>query len=195
MENLKNIIQAPLPDKIFLSTMNKVEIFKNLYIIVAIGKNYEIGANNDLVWECSEDLQYFKEITMGSSLLMGGNTFDSLPGILPGREHYVFPNRNQNRNQLSIAGVNTLDSVEEGLNLVRINPHIDYFVIGGGKFYGLLKPYVSTMYITEVDAYFPKSTVFFPEIDRAKWNIELGDQLIDPITKFKYRNNRYTRKF
>ncbi len=58
-------------------------------VIVAMGKNREIGKDNQLLWHLPKDLQYFKKLTLNKPIIMGRKTFESLPGILPRRKHYV----------------------------------------------------------------------------------------------------------
>ena len=58
-------------------------------IIVAISKNNVIGKDNKLLWNIPEDLKHFKEITLNSKIIMGRKTFESLPGILPKRQHII----------------------------------------------------------------------------------------------------------
>lgn len=58
-------------------------------LIVAVDKNYLIGINNDLPWRCKADLKNFKETTMGCPIIMGRKTYESLPGVLPGRDHFI----------------------------------------------------------------------------------------------------------
>ena len=62
---------------------------KNLELIAAIGKNNELGFNNNLIWHIKEDLQSFKEITMNKNMIMGMNTFISIPHNLKGRKYIV----------------------------------------------------------------------------------------------------------
>ena len=62
---------------------------KGMKAIVAISENYVIGKNGDLPWRISEDLKWFKKITLGHTLLMGRKTWESLPGPLPKRENWV----------------------------------------------------------------------------------------------------------
>ena len=62
---------------------------KNLSLIVAVGKNMEIGKDNKLLWHIPEDLKFFKEKTSGKTIIMGSNTFYSLPKLLPNRHHIV----------------------------------------------------------------------------------------------------------
>ena len=63
-------------------------------IIAAVGKNNELGKNNDLIWHIKEDLQFFKNVTTGKTVIMGQNTFYSLPKMLPNRHHVVLSENN-----------------------------------------------------------------------------------------------------
>ena len=65
-----------------------------IILIAAIGKNYELGKDNHLIWRISEDLDFFKKITMGKKIVMGRKTFESLPKMLPGRKHIVLSRSN-----------------------------------------------------------------------------------------------------
>ena len=58
-------------------------------MIAAVGKNLELGKNNDLIWHFKEDMKFFKNTTMGHTVVMGKNTYNSLPGDLPGRKMIV----------------------------------------------------------------------------------------------------------
>ena len=58
-------------------------------MIAAVGKNLELGKNNDLIWHFKEDMKFFKETTMGHPVIMGRKTFESLPKALPGRRNIV----------------------------------------------------------------------------------------------------------
>ena len=60
-----------------------------LKMIAAVGKNNELGKNNDLIWPIKEDLKFFKNVTTGHTVIMGANTFFSLPKVLPNRTNIV----------------------------------------------------------------------------------------------------------
>ena len=60
-----------------------------LSLIVAIANDNVIGKNNKLIWHISDDLKRFKQITSGKKMIMGRKTFESLPGVLPNREHII----------------------------------------------------------------------------------------------------------
>ena len=61
----------------------------NITLIAAVGKNRELGYKNDLIWKIPEDLEFFRENTINKYIVMGINTFNSLPRLLPNREHIV----------------------------------------------------------------------------------------------------------
>ena len=61
----------------------------NLSIIAAIGKNGELGKNNDLIWKLKEDMKFFKTTTIGHTVVMGKNTYESLPKILPKKLKFI----------------------------------------------------------------------------------------------------------
>ena len=67
---------------------------KDLIIIAAIGKNNELGLNNNLIWHLPGDLKFFKENTINKSIVMGLNTFKSLPNLLKNRNHIVITHQN-----------------------------------------------------------------------------------------------------
>ena len=120
-----------------------------LGMIVACDRNGAIGKDGDLPWRQSTDLQHFKKITMGSNLIMGRKTWDSLPGILPGREHYVL-----SRGQIEDI---TVITVEEALAM-------EGWIIGGGQIYEIFLPHVNELHRTIIDARVSDADTFFPDI-------------------------------
>ena len=69
----------------------------NLSMIACVGKNLELGKNNDLIWHLPNDLKYFKSVTKGKTVTMGRRTFESLPGILPKRRNIVLQLPNESK--------------------------------------------------------------------------------------------------
>ncbi len=135
-------------------------------IIAAIGKNRELGKNGQLIWHIPEDLQFFKRTTMGHPILMGRKTFESLPGMLPGRKHYVV-SRSQNSTGDNLVYVNDLAKFSS-------SPHDEeIFVIGGGQIYQEMLKYANKIYLTEIDAADTDADTFFPEFDKSKYNYEI----------------------
>ncbi|WP_163194910.1 dihydrofolate reductase [Clostridium thermarum] len=163
-----------------------------LSAVAAIGNNNVIGGNNGLLWHLPADLKKFKAITMAGSrtMIMGRKTFESLPGVLPGRNHIVLTNNTDFH--VESDNVEVVHSIEE------LEPYIqseeEYFVIGGGQIYKLLMPYTSKMYITRVYGDFVGDT-YFPEWDESQWEIiDRVEGVQDEKNRFKHELITYVRK-
>ncbi|WP_255990012.1 dihydrofolate reductase [Chitinolyticbacter albus] len=131
-----------------------------LAIISAVGSNGVIGIDNKLPWHLPEDLKHFKALTMGSPMIMGRKTFESLPGVLPGRRHLVV-SRNAG---WQAPGAEAYSSLEAAIAAAGDQA----FVIGGGELYRLALPLADTLYLTEVDLA-PTGDATFPQIDGSAW--------------------------
>ena len=161
----------------------------NLTIIAAIGKNNELGYKNDLIWTFREDLLSFKEITMGNYILMGENTYHSLPRKLVGRKYLVLSH--------------SLDSIQEGQVFNNLESFLEFakntndeiFVCGGGMIYKLLLPFCGKMILTEIDDQFDDATIFFPAFNKSEWKVTNSQKLIGQHNnkEIKYSRNVYTR--
>ncbi len=112
-------------------------------LILARADNGIIGRNGDLPWRIPADLRRFKQITMGAPMIMGRKTFDSLPGLLPGRRHIVIT-RNKDWDE---DGAESAPSVEAALRIANA-PHV--CVIGGAEIYALFLPMADRIELTEV---------------------------------------------
>ena len=121
-------------------------------LIVARATNGVIGRDGALPWRISADLKRFKRLTMGSVMIMGRRTFDSLPGLLPGRRHIVLT---RDRNW-SAEGAEVAHDVEEALALAGDEP---VSVIGGAEIFELFLPIGDRLELTEVLGDIPGDTV------------------------------------
>ncbi len=130
-------------------------------IIACIGKNRELGNKGGLVFHIKEDMQFFKETTMGHPVIMGDRTFTSLPHALPGRTNYVLT-RHPERLPEGVVAVNDIEA------FIKDHADEEVFVIGGGFVYNEFLPYADNLYLTEVDAEAEADT-FFPEFDKSKY--------------------------
>ena len=119
--------------------MNRPEII----LILARADNGVIGSDGDIPWHLPADLRRFKQITMGAPMIMGRKTFDSLPGLLPGRRHIVIT-RNTDWDE---EGAEVVHSVDEALKAANA-PHV--WVIGGAEIYALFLPLADRVELTEV---------------------------------------------
>jgi dihydrofolate reductase len=131
-------------------------------VIVAVGKNNEIGGPDGLLWHLSSDLKRFKEITMGHPMIMGRKTFESIGRVLPGRTSLVI-SREASQRVSESEGLIWVESLEEALEKAK-QLDDEVFVIGGGQIYAQALPYADRIYLTKVLADFPQADVFFPEI-------------------------------
>lgn len=128
---------------------------KERRLIVAYGQNGEIGGGNDLLWHLPADMKHFRELTMDTSVVMGGNTWRSIGRPLPGREMIVLT-----RGAIDVPDVIAVRSLDEAF---RRASRDRIYVIGGGEVYAqaLASNCVDAIDATEVHASFPEATVFF----------------------------------
>ena len=136
-----------------------------LSLIAAVGKNLELGRNNDLIWRFREDMRFFKETTMGSAVIMGRKTFESLPKALPGRRNIVITRREG----YAAEGAEVVESLEAALERAGGNA----FVIGGASIYTALLPFCDRMYLTEIDDTCSDADVYFPRFDKKLYSREV----------------------
>ena len=140
---------------------------KNISIIVAIAENYAIGKDNRLLYHLSDDLKRFKKLTTGHTVIMGRNTFLSLPaGALPNRTNIVISDVPGERFPCCIM----TGSIEDAIS--KCDENDECFIIGGGMIYRQFLPYASRLYITWLHAS-PDADTFFPEINFDQW-VELS---------------------
>ncbi|WP_265529080.1 dihydrofolate reductase [Sphingomicrobium marinum] len=128
----------------------------DIMIILARAMNGAIGKDNDLPWHLPADLKRFKKLTMGSALIMGRKTFDSLPGVLPGRRHIVMTRDKD----WSHEGVEVAHSMDEAIAMAgddRIS------VIGGAAIFEMFEPVANRIELTEVLAEVD-GDVFMPDL-------------------------------
>jgi dihydrofolate reductase len=139
------------------------EIKKNISIIVAIAENNAIGKDNKLLWHLSEDLKRFKRLTSGHTVIMGRNTFLSLPnGALPNRKNIVISDQDGEQ----FEACEMAYSIEDALLLAGSDD--ECFIMGGGMVYRQMLPVAGKLYLSRVHKAFEADT-FFPEIDFSEW--------------------------
>ena len=114
-------------------------------IVLARAINGVIGKDNGLPWHIPGDLKRFKQLTMGSAMIMGRKTFESLPGILPGRRHIVMT-RDSGWN---VEGVEVAHYVDSAIAAAGDEP---ISVIGGAAIFELFEPIADKIELTEVIA-------------------------------------------
>ena len=155
-------------------------------IIAAVGKNLELGKNNDLIWSIPGDLKFFREVTKGHKIIMGRNTFDSLPRMLPKRKHIVLSSREDFPSEVEVYK-NLKD-----LLLKYKDSEEEIFVIGGGSIYSLFLEYCDKLYLTEIDEEDKDASVYFPMFDKNLYDSEILGENID--NDIFYKHVLYSRK-
>ena len=159
---------------------------KNVTMIAAVGKNLELGRNNDLIWRFKEDMKFFREQTMGKPMVMGYNTFLSLPGVLPGRKHIVL-----SFEKLDLGSdVEVVTSMDELLDTIIEYPEV--MIIGVASIYKQMLEYSNKLILTEVDAEAKDADVYFPKFNKKDWTKEVLSEQEENDIKFKHLV--YTRK-
>ncbi len=173
---------------IFLGKRNNTAM-KPISIIVAIASNYAIGKDNDLLWHISDDLKRFKRITSGHPVVMGKNTFFSLPfRPLPKRRNIVLTDVVDEK----IEGCEMAYSIEESIEMMDASQ--ENFIMGGGSIYKQFMTIANKLYITRVHQDFDADT-FFPDIDLEIWKlVEKTDMEPEKEGSFAFTYEIYERK-
>lgn len=154
--------------------------------IVAVNNDWGIGYNGDLLEHIPEDLKYFKALTTGNTVVMGLNTWDSLP-MKP------LPNR---INMVISYDTNTPYSftMDQAINIMTQQKDVHFFVIGGGSIYKQLLPICDRVYVTKIYTSHSNVDTYFPNLD------EQEDWTATPVAPpqdykdFKYQFWQYDRR-
>ena len=132
-----------------------------LFLVAAVADNGVIGADGGMPWHISADFRRLKALTIGKPLVMGRKTFDSLPGVLPGRRHIVITRDPE----WQADGVEVAHSLADAIKLANA-PHVAVF--GGAEIFAQALPLADRIELTEVHAS-PEGDTLFPPIDRSGW--------------------------
>ena len=140
-----------------------------LSIIAAISEDNAIGKGGELLCHLPNDLRHFKQITLGSAVIMGSATYLSLPRRpLPKRQNIVITSRQD----AVFEGADVAHSIEEALQMV--SEVEEAFVIGGGSIYRQMMPLADKLYITEVYDTPKDADAFFPNIG-IEWEVKFAE--------------------
>jgi dihydrofolate reductase len=128
-------------------------------VIAAVAKNRAIGFENKLIYWLPNDLKRFKALTTGHTIIMGRNTFLSLPkGALPNRRNIVL-----SRSTKDFPGCDVYSSLEEALK--HCTPDEDIYIIGGASVYRQALKIADRLCLTEINDTPEKADTFFPPYD------------------------------
>ncbi|XUU61320.1 dihydrofolate reductase [Erythrobacter sp. HA6-11] len=143
----------------------------DIILIYARAENGTIGSENKLPWHLPADLKHFKALTMGTNgeglpMIMGRKTFESLPGLLPGRRHIVLTRRETCDNE----GAEQAHNVKEALELARRdNAETDIAIVGGAAIYDVFWDQADRIELTQVHAEYQGDT--FMRAPGAEWQL------------------------
>lgn len=161
-----------------------------LSLIAAVARHNAIGRRNELLWHESADQKRFRAVTMGSPVIMGRRTWDSLPARfrpLPGRLNIVLTRDPSWRAE----GAVRVASLDEAL--AHAGSAAKVFVIGGAQLYEMALPRADELVLTEIDAEFPDADTFFPAWDRATFEQIAREDHVS-TQGVPYRFTTYRRK-
>ena len=149
-------------------------------LIAAMAEDRMIGRENRLPWHLPADLRRFKALTMGKPMLMGRNTWESLPGLLPGRAHIVITAK---RDYIA-EGCTIVHAIDDALQAA--GDASELMVIGGANLYRQMLPLAHKIYLTQISATLEGDS-FFPKYDQAAWReIERESHLADERNPYPY---------
>ncbi|MBR2586797.1 dihydrofolate reductase [Candidatus Saccharibacteria bacterium] len=157
-------------------------------LIACIGKNRELGKDNDLVFHFKEDMKFFREKTKGKTVVMGYNTWKSLKETpLKGRTNLILSHRDLNSLPESAKRLENLDSfIKKNSTSAE-----EIFVIGGASVYKLFLPHAKTLYLTEVEEE-AKADVFFPTFKKEDYDLTTLKSLTENTVKLNF--NKYIKR-
>ncbi len=135
----------------------------HLSMIAAIGKNRELGRDNSLIFDLKKDMEHFRKVTLGHTVIMGRKTFESIGRALPDRTNIVI---SRDREFQSHHDIKIVSTVEEALEEAKKYEEKEVFVIGGAQIYELFLPYADKLYLTIVDKQVKDADAFFPEYEK-----------------------------
>ena len=137
-----------------------------IFMIYARAANGVIGRDNSMPWHLPADLQRFKALTLGKPMIMGRKTFESLPGLLPGRRHIVLTRRER----WDSTGAEVVRSVEEAIAVARQeNETGEIAIVGGAAIYDVFMEHAHRIELTQIHEEYPGDT-FMPPVS-AEWEV------------------------
>ena len=151
--------------------------------IVAISDNLAIGEKDMIPWYLPIDLKYFRDITIGHTVIMGRKTFDSIGKVLPKRRNIVITSDPF----LISSDFHTVHSINEALDLALSMGETEAFIIGGGQIYKQSSSLWDRMYITKVNTNIPEADTFFPVWDEKLWECN-SEKVNLPDEKNKFQS-------
>lgn len=150
----------------------------SIKIIAAIGKNFELGRDNSMMWDLPGDMKFFRTATAGSTVVMGRKTYESIGRPLPKRRNLVI-SRNS---ELKIEGCEVYPSLRSAVAAADY----DCFIIGGAEIYRQALDFADELILTEINKDYPDADVYFPNFDAQLYYRELLGENSDDGVSYKH---------
>ncbi len=133
-----------------------------IVLVAAMSANRVIGMDNCLPWRLPDDLKHFKALTLGKTIVMGRKTWESLPGLLPDRQHVVITANKS----YSAENAQVVNSLQQAIDITTEDEPV--MVVGGANIYAQFLPLADEMHLTLVDCEID-GDAFFPAWDEPQW--------------------------
>ena len=154
-------------------------------LIAAVAADGSIGNGNELLWHIGGDLQYFKAVTTGHTVIMGRKTYESIGRPLPGRKNIVVSRSNIEFPLIpkyKKDGTPSNTSIEKAEDFIQLLKSLkrkkeEVFIIGGGSIYSAAFNYADKLYITRIFATPEKADTFFPPINQNEWEVANSSEI------------------
>ena len=134
-------------------------------LIAAMSRNRVIGSDGKLPWHMPADMRFFKQTTLGHSILMGRKTFETFPSLLPDRRHIVLTRQKDYDGR----GAEVVGSMAEALD--RVADESRLYVIGGQQIYEQALPLADRVLLTRIETDIEGGDAFFPPLDPELWTL------------------------
>jgi dihydrofolate reductase len=157
----------------------------SLNLIVAVSENNIIGNGPEIPWRAKGEQKIFKELTMGSTLIMGRKTFESIGKPLPGRMTVIVTRQNDYTHE----GCMIANTIEEGISLaVAADCDGEIFIAGGAEIYNQSLTLATDLHLTTIHIE-AEGNIFFPEVDLNNYNL-LEEKSYESNINYTYRHYR-----
>jgi dihydrofolate reductase len=161
-------------------------------IIAAVAQNGVIGRDGKLPWHLSADLQRFKRLTMGHTIIMGRRTWESIGRPLPGRRMVVVTR--QPNYKINFPDVVTANTLDDALKIAKAACDVEAFIVGGAQLYDEALHRADRLYLTRVLTQVEGDT-YFPRYDASQWMQTSAEcHSADTKNEFPFRFECYERQ-
>lgn len=160
-----------------------------IVIISAIASNRVIGrSNGEMPWHIKEEFQHFKNVTLGSPIIMGRKTFETLGKPLKGRENIII-SRNKNF-KVDFEEIKILHSIKDSINYCELKSYEKAFIIGGGEIYRQALDIADEMILSFMK-FEAEGDVVFPEFESDNWQkVSTEDREQFEVVKYVRKNGK-----